>query len=252
MRRTLRGIAKLTFVQIKLLLREPPAMFFTLIFPSILLVFFGSVFGNDVDPDAFVKFGYADGQIAAFTALIIGTTALMGIPIATATKREHGVLRRYRATPLHPASYLAADVITNYLITLQGMVVLVILGKLLFHLRFGGTWAGVLAGFTLASLSFFSAGYVIASLAPTGRTAQVAGQLLFFPMMFLSGAAIPLHMMPEGMRKVSEFLPLTHVVNLLRGLWFGEPWGDHVSQVIVLGVMLVVGVAVSAKVFRWE
>src|SRR5262249_6811074 len=68
--------------------------------------------------------------------------------------------------------------------------------------------------------------------------------------MFLSGAAIPVQIMPRGMRSASELLPLTHVVQLLQGLWFGEPWSAHLLQVGVLAGMLVIRVGVSARTFR--
>jgi ABC-2 type transport system permease protein len=248
----MKGYRKIVWVHLKLLMREPPAFFFTLIFPALLLVFFGSVFGNDVDPESYRKFGYVDYQVAALSGLIIATTGILGIPVATAFRREYGVLRRYRATPLHPATYLAADISTQFIITLLGMMILVLLGKAIFHLRFAGSWPSVLAGFTLSALSFFAAGYVLASLAPTGRMAQAMGQAIFFPMMFLSGAAIPVQIMPASMRRISELLPLTHVIQLLQGLWFGEPWRTHLTQVAVLVTMLVVGVVLSAKTFRWE
>ena len=82
--------------------------------------------------------------------------------------------------------------------------------------------------------------------------AQALGQAIFFPMMFLSGAAIPVQVMPHGMRSISEFMPLTHVIRLLQGLWFGEPWSAYWIQIAVLVGMLVVGLAISARTFRWE
>jgi len=77
-------------------------------------------------------------------------------------------------------------------------------------------------------------------------------QLLAFPMMFLSGSAIPLEVLPHTVRRVAEFIPLTHVVTLMRGLWAGDAWGQHVTETIVLLATLVIGAAVSAKAFRWE
>ena len=75
---------------------------------------------------------------------------------------------------------------------------------------------------------------------------------LYYPMLFLSGAAIPKWVLPEAVRTYGQILPLTHVVNLLTGLWLGEPWSDHLKEVAVLVVMMVVGLIVSAKTFRWE
>jgi ABC-2 type transport system permease protein len=76
--------------------------------------------------------------------------------------------------------------------------------------------------------------------------------VLFYPMLFLSGAAIPREVMPETIQRYAEALPLTHVVSLLRGLWIGESWGQHLTEVGVLVAMTVLGIIVSAKTFKWE
>jgi len=78
------------------------------------------------------------------------------------------------------------------------------------------------------------------------------GMVLFYPMLFLSGATIPLQELPEAIRSFSKFLPLTHVVTLLQGLWFGEPWSDHLTEVAVLVGILVAGAVAMAWTFRWE
>ena len=119
-------------------------------------------------------------------------------------------------------------------------------------MRFDGNALSVALAFVLGSLSFFSLGFVLASVMPTARTAQVVGMAIFYPMLFLSGAGIPLELLPEGVRKVSNFLPLTHVVTLLRGLWVGDAWSQHITEVIVLLSVLAIGVLISARTFRWE
>jgi ABC-2 type transport system permease protein len=76
--------------------------------------------------------------------------------------------------------------------------------------------------------------------------------VLLYPLMFLSGAFFPVELLPPAVQKVSAFTPLTYVVNLLRGMWGGQPWGDHLLDVAVLTAMLLLGVIVSVKTFRWE
>ena len=112
------------------------------------------------------------------------------------------------------------------------------------------SWFAVWLAFTLASIAFFSVGYFLASLAPTSRIATVVGQVLLFPMMFLSGATIPLQIMPDGVQTVARTLPLTHVVELLRQLWFGNGW--NVTSLLVMAAMVVIGVTLSTRSFRWE
>jgi ABC-2 type transport system permease protein len=136
--------------------------------------------------------------------------------------------------------------------TCLGMLLLIAAGKLVYHVRFEGNFLSVLAGFFLASLSFFGIGFIIAGIMPTARTAQVVGLVLLYPMIYLSGAAFPTELMPAAIKNISVYLPLTYVVNLLRGLWIGEAWGKHLLDVAVLAGMLIVGIVVSVKTFRWE
>jgi len=247
----MRALWKLTLTQAKLYLREPVATFFTILYAPMMLVLFGTIYGNEPEP-LFGGRGTMDVSVPAYIGLIIVTVGLMSVPIGVATRREAGVLRRFRATPLRPSLYLAADVLVYFLMTLLGVALLVLVGEVAYHVRFEGSILSVIAGFTLGTLSFFALGYLIAGLAPTARIAQTVGMVAAFPMMFISGATIPLEVLPEGVRSAARFIPLTHVVTLLKGLWFGEGWDKHLTEVIVLAGLLLVGVVVSAKTFRWE
>ncbi|RME32566.1 MAG: ABC transporter permease [Thermoflexia bacterium] len=132
-----------------------------------------------------------DVLVPSCIGLIIATVGLIGLPIGTAAARESGVLRRFRATPLHPLAYMVSDVVSYLLMTVLGVLLLILTGKLVFHIRFEGDILGVLAGFLLGMTAFFALGYLIAGLAPTARIAQTIGIVLVFSMTFLSGASIP-------------------------------------------------------------
>ncbi len=247
----MRGWWMVFWTEAKLYLRDPWAAFFTLAFPLMMLVLFGMVYGNEPDP-FFGGLGAMDVSVPAYTAMIIASVGLLSVGIGIATYREQGILKRYQATPMHPILYMAAHLLVHFAMTLIGTAILVIAGKVIYDIRFFGDWGSVLAAFTLATLSFFSLGFIIAGLARTARAAQVIGMVVFYPMLFLSGATIPLEIIEGGIGRWVKALPLTHVVTLLRGLWFGEPWGEHWVEVVVLAGLLVVGVAVSAATFRWE
>ncbi len=247
----MRGFWKLAWAEIKLYLRQPESAFFTLAFPMLLLFLFGSIYGNKPTP-FFGGRGMVDVSTPAYLAMIIGSTGLLSIAITVSSYREKGVLRRYRATPLRPAAVLASQVTVNFLMTLFGGILLVVFASLVYGLRFEGRPLDVLFGFTLSTLSFFSVGFLLASVARTARAANILGMVLYFPNLFLSGATIPKQTFPPAVKAVSKFVPLTHVVNLLQGLWIGEPLGKHVLEIAVLAGLLVLGAAVSAKAFRWE
>ena len=247
----MRRLWKLTLTQAKLYLREPMATFFTIAYAPLVLLLFGTIYGNEPQP-LLGGLGSMDIAVPAYIGLIILSVGLMGLPLGTSSSREQGVLRRYRATPMRPAAYLVADVLVYYLMTLVGVLLLIIVGKLVYDVQFSGNALSVLVGFTLGALSFFALGFLVSGLAPTARVAQVVGMVTAFPMMFISGATIPLELLPEGVRNVTRFIPLTHVVTLLRGLWVGDAWGEHLTEVAVLLGVLVVSTILAAWTFRWE
>jgi len=247
----IRTLWKMTVVETKLFLREPMAAFFTLVFPLMMLFLFGGIYGNE-PTDLFGGSGTVDISVPAYMAMIIGTVGLLFVSINMATYREKGILRRYKTTPLRPITILLDTVLVNFGMTFLGTVLLIVAAILAYDLRFDGYVLPFLAAFFLASLSFFSLGFVIASLAPTARVAQVIGMVIFYPMLFLSGASIPLQIMPESIKKIADFLPLTYVVQLLQGIWFGEPLGKHLHEILILIGLLVVCATVSALTFRWE
>ena len=247
----MKGFRKLTLVNLKLYLREPIATFFTLAFPPLLVVLFGAMYGNDPSP-MFGGYGSMDVSMPAYTAMILGTVGFLGVPITISGYRESGVLRRFQATPMRPLTYILADIVANLVTTLLGMMGLVIIGWLLYRVQFEGQVMVVILAVVFCGLAMFSIGYLIAGLAPGARTAQVVGMVIFYPMMFLSGASIPLEVMPETIQRIADFLPLTYVVRLLRGLWFGDAWGEHLLETAVLAGVLLVCTALAARFFRWE
>jgi ABC-2 type transport system permease protein len=247
----MKAFLKYTLTELKLFLREPVGAFFTLLFPLMMLFLFGSIYGNDPTP-MFNGYGSVDVSVPAYTAMIIGTTGIMSITITISAYREKGILRRLRISPLRPLVILAGQVAVIFLMTVAGMLLLVISGKLVYHMRFDGDVFNVILAFALSSLSFFALGFVLASVLPNARTAQVVGMAIFYPMLFLSGAGLPREILPDAIREFSKFLPLTHVVTLLRGLWIGDSWSQHLSEVWVLLGLLLAGVLVSVKAFRWE
>jgi ABC-2 type transport system permease protein len=248
----MKSLLKMIWMEAKLFLREPVGAFFTLVFPLMMLFIFGSIYGTKPIP------GSADSQsaigslIPTFSAMALGITGLMPVTITLATYRENGILRRLRTTPVGPLVVMSAQVVVAFGMTCLGVLLLVLAGKLVYHVRFTGNALSSIAGFILGGLSFFGIGFVLAGVLPNARTAQVVAMVLLYPMLILSGAAWPRELMPLTVQKISAFLPLTYVVNLLRGLWIGEAWSQHWLDVGVLAGILLAGIAISVKTFRWE
>jgi ABC-2 type transport system permease protein len=250
----MKSFLKMTWMEAKLFMREPVGAFFTLIFPLIMLFIFGSIYSNQTAPSIPGASGQGtiDTLLPALVAMVIGMTGLMSVTITMASYRENGVLRRLSTTPVSPLFVLAAQVVVVFTMTALGMLLLITAGKLVYNVQIAGNLLSILGGFVLCSLSFFSIGFILAGTMPTTRTAQIVSMLLLYPMLILSGAAWPRELMPTTVQKISAFFPLTYVVNLLRGLWFGETWSSHLLDVGILAALLLVGIIISARTFRWE
>lgn len=240
---------KMTWIEMKLFAREPVAMFFTFAFPIVILIVFGSIFGNEPVSE-FGNLGNVDVSVPGYIGMITGTIGLIGLPIALANYREQGVLRRLRATPLNPSVILGAQVTMNLIMQVVGVILLFATARVVYDLQFPDNLVSVAAAVLLSGLSFFSLGFVLANLAPTPRTAQAIGMGILFPMLFLSGGAMPREILPETIRKVGEFLPLTHVIELVKGLWYGQGWDT--TAVLVLSGIFIACLLISSRTFRWE
>lgn len=244
----MRALSKLTLIEARLFLREPAAVFFTLAFPVMVLLLFGSIYGEY--PVAGTELRSIDVSTPAYTGMIIGTVGLIGLPVTLAAYREQGVLRRLRATPLHPSVILGAEVLVNLLMTALGIALLLVIARLAFDVRPPAAPGSVILALVLACVSFFAVGFALAGFLPTVRVATAVGQAVFLPMLFLSGAALPRTELPDALHRISGFLPLTHAVILVEDLWIEGTW--NVSAVVVLLGILVAATAVSARTFRWE
>ena len=247
----MKGFTQLTLTNFRLYLREPVATFFTVAFPLLCVLLFGAMYGNQ--PNAlFHGYGSMDVSMPAYAGMILGTVGLMGVPITISGYRESGVLRRFQAAGIWPLTYILADVVANLIMTLLGMVAMLLVGWLVYRVRFEGQIVLVFLALILSSLSMFSIGYLIGSLASGAWAAQVVGMAIFYPMMFLSGASIPLEVLPETIRKVALALPLTYVVRLFRGLWFGQAWSSLLLETAVIAGVLIVCSLLAARFFKWD
>lgn len=245
----MKGFFTLAKVEAKLFLREPAAVFFTLVFPLMLLFVFGSVFGNDPSAD-YDGYGSVDVSVPGYMGMIIGTTAIMSIPIVISEYRSKGIFRRLRATPVHPLAIIGAQALIYLILTALGFVVLFVAGKLVYGLRTPERPFMLALVLLISFLCMASMGFLIGAYFKTPRTASVVGNIVYFPQIFLAGAAMPREIFSDTLRRWTEWLPMTQVTNLIKASWFGEslqPW--NLMYLIAIGTICMV---VSIRIFKWE
>ena len=139
------------------------------------------------------------------------------------------------------------------LFTAATLVLMMLAGRRYYPVDVHVPVASFAAALLLSTWSILSIGFLIASIVPTARFAQPIGAVLTVSDGWTVGPVrAPVEAMPPAMRTVSRLMPLTYSVSLLRGIWNGDPWSAHLTDVAALIVIFVVCVALSSKVFRWE
>ncbi len=249
----LRGLRQLTWIEIKIFMREPLGAIGSLVIPVIIFVMLGKATAGKAAQSA-PKMGklLSPGGIPTLVSIFITISAVSSLIAIISIYREGGILKRLRATPLRPWTILTAHVIVKLLLTALTMALMVMAGKRYFAIGPDVPFAGFTIALLISTLSILSIGFIIASIVPTARFAQPIGAVIFYPMIALSGLFFPIDSLSPAWRTVARVLPLSHSASLLQGIWSGDRWSAHTGDIAALAVVFVVCIAVSSRVFRWE
>ena len=248
----LRGLFKLTWLEIKIFLREPLGAFGSILFPIFVFVVIGRLADAAPRPGSASAAGFLRVGLPVFVAVLIALSGVLSLVTIIAIYREGGILKRLRATPLRPQTILTAHVLVKLAFTVLTLGLAVLAGKRYYPVEAHFPVFGFTVALLIATWSILSIGFLIASLVPTARFAQPVGAALLYPMLGLCGLFVPVASMPPSLQAVAHVLPLTYAVSLLEGIWKGEAWSAHVGDVAALAFVFAVCTALSAKVFRWE
>ncbi|MDH3403613.1 MAG: ABC transporter permease [Acidobacteriota bacterium] len=248
----LKGLWKLTWVEIKIFLREPMGVIGTVGIPVVLFLLLGRMAEGGVRPEASGAREWFDVRLPVFAAIFIAIGAVLSLVAVISIYREGGILKRLRATPLRPVTILGAHVLVKLLLTATTLGLLVLAGKRFYPGGLEVDLPGFAAALLLGTLSILALGFVIASLVPTARFAQPIGSALLYPMLAISGLFLPVENLPPLWRGVANALPVTHAVALLEGIWTGGAWSAQWLHVGALALNFALCTWIASRVFRWE
>src|SRR5215510_216431 len=246
------GLWKLTWIEIKVFMREPLGAFGTVVVPVLVFVILGRLAGSAISTRAITVGNLVRVALPVFASILITISAVLSLVTIITIYREGGILKRLRATPLRPTTILTAHVVVKLLLTAVTLLLMILAGKRYYPVDVNVPVFSFTAALLLSTWSILSIGFVIASVVPTARFAQPIGAAIMYAMVGFSGLFVPIEAMPPAMRMLARLIPLTYAVSLLRGIWNGEPWSAHLVDVAALAAVFAIGVAVSWRVFRWE
>jgi ABC-2 type transport system permease protein len=242
---------KLTVLEGKLFLREPIALFFGLVFPTVLLLALGYFIpGFDEPATELDGARFIDIYSPIALALGLATLALVTLPPVLSSYRQFGILRRLQTTPIHPARLLTAQLVVNLIVAVLAAIMAIVAVVAAFDVPVPQRPLWFALSFLLTALCMLSFGMLVGAVARSSASATAIGMALYFPMLFFAGVWIPRSVMSEGLRSVSDVTPLGAAVQALEDSWFGEP-PDPLSLAVLTVYTLIVGV-LAVRVFRWD
>ena len=235
--------------QLRLYVRSRELAFFTFLLPIVIFILLGSVYGED-EIDGVKGSSYL---LAGMIGYGVVATVFAGLSIVLVIRRESGILKRLRATPLPAGAYVAAVLgafLTAFAVEVIGLIVL---GRVLFDIPFPDRIGSLLLALLLGALAFCGLGIGVTALIKSAEGASAVVNAIYLPAAFIAGAFFSPRHFPEVLRAIANVLPLTYFLRLVRNVMLHghEIWsqGTNVAVVAAWGLL---GVIIALRAFRWE
>jgi imidazolonepropionase-like amidohydrolase/ABC-type multidrug transport system permease subunit len=230
----------------QLTMRDRSVLFFNYMFPLIFFFAFAEMFHAGTGQGI----AYFVGTV--LTMGILGN-GLWGAGMRSVQDREANILRRYKVTPITPMPILVASMVSGWLLYLPVLVLLVGLAHFLYAMPMPRNWFSLFLMASIGVCSFRALGLILGAVANTMAEANILIQLLYMPMLFLSGITIPSSILPVWAQTVGEFLPASYLVTGFQGIFFrNHTILDSLPAVGALLLTTAVGLFLAVKLFRWE
>lgn len=228
--------------------RSREAAFFIFLFPLLLFVLLGSVYSGKI---------YGVPAPEALLAGLVGygcaNTAFAGLAIQLVIRRENGILKRLRSTPLPPATYVTALLVSTLVVFALQTLALFLLGRALYGTPFPSDWGSFVATIVIGAAVFAALGTATASVIRSAEGSSAVVNFILLPMAFLSGAFGPTVHYPAFLRAIGDVLPLKYFIDLVNAVYLhGRGVWTQPEALAVLGAWGVAGLVFTMFRFQWE
>ena len=237
-------------IEQKLFFISPDVFVFNLCMPVVVLLLIGFIAGDQAAGGEDIT--YIQSAFASLTAVGICCSAFMSIPIVMVDYRDKKILKRLYCSPASPVRLLAADTLCSVVMSAISAVLVAAAAVMVFGYRMEGDFLYFMGAWLLTLISMFSIGLVAAALCRTTKSLNVATSILYFPMLFFSGATIPYELFPKGLQRVADVMPLGVGIDLMKAASIGADMKGSLPNIIILTVIAAVCSTVAVKTFRWE
>ena len=241
----MKGYIALIAINLKLALREKSVLFFNYVFPLLFFFGFGQLMGAQTG-------GITRVVTMVLVIGIIGS-GLFGAGMRAVAEREANILRRYKVAPISPAPLLVASMVTGWILYMPSVLLLLSLAHFYYLMPLPEHLWSLLLLIGIGSFAMRSIGLIVASVVNSVAESNILIQVMYMPMLFLSGATIPITGLPTVAQIVSQFLPASHLFSGMQGILLrSETIAQNAVATFALLATTCVATLISVKLFRWE
>jgi len=232
--------------------RSHELAFFTFLFPVLIFVLLGSVYGNDkIKSEHHIKGSHY--LLAGILGYGLASTAFAGLAIILVIRRESAILKRLRGTPLPAWAYIASTVISAIIVYAIEVIVLVALARVLFGVPFPSKVLSLVLALLLGAFAFAAMGIGLTTAIRSAEGSSAVVNAVYLPMGFISGSFWSPHAYPRFLEVIADILPLTYFIRMTRDIVLHntEIWNEG-TAVGVIAAWGAVGLFFALRRFRWE
>jgi ABC-2 type transport system permease protein len=231
--------------------RNREAAIFTFFLPVLFFVIFGSIYGDSTITKEHVR--AAPFLEAGMIGYGVAATCFAGLGISMVVRRESGVLKRIRATPLPPATYVLAVLASIFVVFLLEAALIVGIGRALFGVDVPDRLGSLLATLVLGAASFAAMGLGITGLVRSAEGSSAVINFVYLPMAIISGTFFTPKAYPAPLRAIADVLPLTYFTKLTRDVMVhGHHIWHEAAPVAVVALWGAIGLVGAVRGFRWQ
>jgi ABC-2 type transport system permease protein len=237
----------------KMYFRSAPAAGFTFAFPLLFLVIFIAINGNNTVHVAGGRVKFAQYYVPAIITFGLISACYTNLATTLVFRRQLGILKRVRGTPLSPSAYIAGLVGNVIVVSLILAALTLTLGLLAYGVTFPGRYLGFVVAIALGAFCFSALGMAVSTFVPNEDAAPAIINFLIFPLLFLSGTFGPVSD-KSALAKIAVVFPVRHLLKEIVAVFnpFGSGTGIVVTHAVILAAGGVGAVLVALRRFRWE
>src|SRR5208283_1159700 len=232
---------------LRLMGRDRAVLFFALFFPMMFFVIFAFAYDAAKNPAAMA-------QVVTMVILIgVLGSGFFGAGMRAVQDRESGVLRRFKVAPGGPAPIIVSALVSGLVSYLPTVIFILVLAHVWFHMPYPEHILQLFLFVAVGAVTFRAIGMIVASTVNSAQEGQIVIQLLYLPMLFLSGATFPTWFLPRWLQVTSQFLPATYLYQGIQSIMLtGEGFWQNLSAAGALVLACAVAIFIGIKLFRWE